>query len=215
VFASTASNDEDVERLLLRAAREYKHAARLTFRVGPSTLPALETRLARDGFERSEAIVLILDGPLHAEPGPFEIRPVDDDTTWQAYSELKSLDWSEQSPAATDSAIPHEFVLASRLKSPPVRYFLAFEDRLAVGYCNAWEGLEGMGQVEDLFVRPSHRRRGIATALIHRCVETARERGAGPMVIVVNPANTAKAMYAAMGWQPVAICREYGKAPTP
>lgn len=215
VFDATVSNAEDVERLLARAAREYEHAARLTFRVGPFTPPALEARLALEGYERTKAIVLILEGPLRAEARPFEIRPVDEDTTWQAYSNLKSLDWSEQSPTVKenekDLAIPRGFVLASRLKSPPVRYFLAFEHGRAVGYCNTWEGLDGMGQVEDLFVHPSYRHRGIATALIHHCIQAARAMGAGPMVIVVNAANTVKTMYAAMGWRPVAICREYGK----
>jgi GNAT superfamily N-acetyltransferase len=217
VFAATASNTESVERLLARAVLEYKHAARLTFRISPFTPPVLEARLALEGYERTEAIVLILEGPLRVEARPFEIRLVADDTTWQAYSDLKSLDWSEQAPTAKDQAkdlaVSRGFVLASRLKSPPVRYFLAFDDGRAVGYCNVWEGLDGMGQVEDLFVQRSHRHRGIATALIHHCTQTARALGAGPMVIVVNAANTAKTMYAAMGWRPVAICREYGKAP--
>src|SRR5262245_55809275 len=67
VFDATVSNTEDVERLLVRAGREYEHAARLTFRVGPFTPPALEARLALEGYERTEALVLVLEGPLHAE----------------------------------------------------------------------------------------------------------------------------------------------------
>ena len=88
---------------------------------------------------------------------------------------------------------------------------LAYQDGQAVGYFSAWEGLDGVGQVEDLFVLSSYRHRGIATALIHSCVGAARARGAGPVVIVTEVTNTSKTMYAALGWQPVAICRQYGK----
>ena len=218
VFGATASDPDDVERLLSRAASEYAHAARLTFRVDPFTPSALEARLALEGYERSEALVLLLDGPIRAKVRPFEIRPVEDEMAWRAYTELKSLDWREHAPAGRkdeeDAATGRALASTGRLKCPPVRYVLAYEDGRAVGYCNTWEGLDGMGQVEDLFVHSSYRHRGIATALIIHCVEAARALGAGPMVIVVNATNTAKTMYAAMGWRPVAICREYGKRPS-
>lgn len=32
---------------------------------------------------------------------------------------------------------------------------------------------------------------------------------AGPVVIVVHQANTAKQMYVGLGWQPIAMCRQY------
>ncbi len=213
VFGATASDPHAVERLLSRAAREYAHATRLTFRVDPFTPSAFEARLALEGYERSEALVLVLDGTIRAKARPCEIRPVEDDMTWDAYTELKSLDWREHAPTGEDAAIGRALASSSRLKCPPVRYVLAYEEGRAVGYCNTWEGLDGMGQVEDLFVHPSYRHRGIATALIVHCVESARALGAGSIVIVANATDTAKTMYGAMGWQPVAICREYGKGP--
>ena len=48
-------------------------------------------------------------------------------------------------------------------------------------------------------------------ALIHRCVADARERGAGPIVIVAGPDDTPKNMYAALGFRPVAVTRHYWK----
>ena len=63
---------------------------------------------------------------------------------------------------------------------------LVYADGQPVGHCNAWEGIDGIGQVEDLFVHPKDRRRGIATALLSACVSLARQRGAGPVVIVVD-----------------------------
>ena len=215
VFGATASDPDDVERLLLRADREYAHATRLTFRVDPFTPSAFEARLALEGYERTEALVLLLDGTIRDKARPFEIRPVEDEMQWRAYTKLKSLDWREHAPPGRedgeDAAIGRALASSSRLKCPPVRYVLAYEDGRAVGYCNTWEGLDGVGQVEDLFVHPSYRHRGIGTALIVHCVDSARALGAGPIVIVASASNTAKAMYVAMGWQPVATCREYGK----
>ncbi|OGO52256.1 MAG: hypothetical protein A2148_06360 [Chloroflexi bacterium RBG_16_68_14] len=78
-------------------------------------------------------------------------------------------------------------------------------------YCSSWEGIDGVGQVEYLFTHPEYRHRGLATALIHRSVADCRERGAGHVVIVADPADTPKQMYAAMGFRPVAIKRSYWK----
>jgi ribosomal protein S18 acetylase RimI-like enzyme len=215
VFRIRASQPHDIERLLARAVREYAHATRLTFRVDPSTPAQFEARLALDGYEREEALVMLLDGQLRRATRDFDIRPIEDEAAWRAYTELKCVDWSEH--AACRSRDPEDmttaFGLASsnRLKCPPVRYVLAYEDGRAIGYCNAWEGPDGVGQVEDLFVHPKYRRRGIATALIHECVASARRRGAGPVVIVADPTDTPKQAYAALGWQPLAIVRQYGK----
>jgi predicted N-acetyltransferase YhbS len=68
-----------------------------------------------------------------------------------------------------------------------------------------------MAQVEDLFVDEAYRHRGLATSLIHHCVRKRREAGAGPVVIVADPTDTPKRMYAAMGFAPVAVSRGYWK----
>jgi len=213
-----ASQPRDIEQLLDRAALEYAHAARLTFRVDPFTPAAFEARLLFEGYEQEEALVMLLDGPLRRATRRVDIRPIEDEAAWQAYTELKGMDWSEQAPRrrhdVEDMTIGLGLAASNRLKCPPVRYALAYEDDRAIGHCSAWEGLDGVGQVEDLFVHPAYRRRGIATALIHACVASARTCGAGPVVIVADPADTPKQAYAALGWQPVAICRQYGKRPS-
>jgi predicted GNAT family acetyltransferase len=70
-------------------------------------------------------------------------------------------------------------------------------------------GADGVGQVEDLYVEPEVRHRGLATALIHRAVADCRARGAGPVLIVADASDTPKAMYAAMGFRPLAVERKY------
>lgn len=65
--------------------------------------------------------------------------------------------------------------------------------------------------VEAWSIMAEFKRRGIATALVHHCVADARACGAGPVVAVTDAADTPKHMYAAMGFRPVAILRDYLK----
>ena len=50
-----------------------------------------------------------------------------------------------------------------------------------------------------------------ARALIHHGVAEARRDGARPVVIVADPADTPKRMYATLGFRPVAVKRDYLK----
>jgi ribosomal protein S18 acetylase RimI-like enzyme len=215
VFGMTASTDDEIEQLLSLVSSEYAHTAQITFRTDPFTPPTVEARLELEGFDRSDALILLLEGPPRRQAMRVDLRLVEDEVAWRAYAELKLMDWREYSRRSNedqeDVAIPFGLASSSRLKCPPVQYVLAYADGRPVGHCNAWEGSDGIGQVEDLFVHPAYRRRGFATALLHECVTRARARGAGPVVIVVDPTNTAKDMYAALGWQPIALCRQYGR----
>jgi predicted GNAT family acetyltransferase len=92
-----------------------------------------------------------------------------------------------------------------------VQYWLAFVHGEPVAYFNSWAGIDGVGQVEDLFTHPDYRRRGVATALIHHCVAECRRQGAGPVVIVADPTDTPKQIYSAMGFRPIAVCTHYLK----
>ena len=74
---------------------------------------------------------------------------------------------------------------------------------------SAWDGVDGAGQVEDVFVEPEYRHRGLATALIHRGVADCRERGSSAVVIVADAGDTPQTMYAAMGFRHVATKRRY------
>jgi Predicted acetyltransferase len=92
-----------------------------------------------------------------------------------------------------------------------VQYWLACDGKRAIAYLNSWEGIEGVGQVEDLFVHPDYRKRGIATSLLHHCVAQCRARGAGPIVIAADPTDTPKNIYARLGFRPVAWLSKYLK----
>jgi GNAT superfamily N-acetyltransferase len=209
-----ASTPDEIERLLARAEREFAGVPHRRFDVDFATPPAFEARLALEGYQRIDALVMLLEGDLTGEAKPHDIRPVDSDPAWEAYAALHAIDWreyEERSDEPESPSVAAAMYRSRRAKSPPVRYWLAYVDGEPRAYFSSWEGPDGVGQVEDLFAHPDFRHRGLATALIHRCVADCRERGAGPVVIVADPDDTPKRMYAAMGFRPVAIKRSYWK----
>jgi GNAT superfamily N-acetyltransferase len=98
-----------------------------------------------------------------------------------------------------------------RRKSPDVQYFIARVDDVDCGFFSAWPGANGVGQVEDLFTLAGYRGQGIGTALLAACVDDARARGAGPIIICARTEDTPKQMYAAMGFRPLCVQHGYLK----
>jgi ribosomal protein S18 acetylase RimI-like enzyme len=213
-FGINAATAAALDRLMDEARDRFSHAARVTFRCDPFTPPIVEARLALDEFERRESLVMLLEGSLSGTPSGATIREAKRPQDWADYRRLKEIDWLEHATRLgidSDVELPRELAASNAVKCPPACYFLAYDADRPVGFCQAWEGIGGCGQIEDLFVEPSSRRRGIATALLQACVAEARSRGAGPVVLVADPADTPKQMYARLGWRPIAVCRQYGK----
>jgi GNAT superfamily N-acetyltransferase len=213
-----AATPGEIDALLDRARREYAHCHHLRFDVDPSTPPEFEARLQLDGYVAGEGLVSILEGDLVGHARTFDIREVGDASGWTAYGALKALNWAESRERMGQQPQPdvgRRFVAAERGKSPPRRYWLALIDGAPQGFLSSWEGTARVGQVEDLFVHPEYRHRGLATALLHHCVADCRAHGAGPVAIVADPTDTPKQIYAAMGWRPVAVIRQYRIATNP
>lgn len=215
IYNVTATTPDEIESVLARAEREYAHAAAITFRVDLRTPTAFLARLALDGYATSDSLLMLLEDELCGSPKPFEIRPIASDSEWSAYFELKRADWREHAPRVGEDpaniVVPDGLSATNKLKCPPVRYFLAYADSEPRAFFNAWEGTDGIGQVEDLFTHPDWRHRGLASALLHHCVADARGYGAGPIAIVCDPTDTPKDMYAAMGFRPIALNRQFTK----
>ncbi len=210
----TASTPDEIARLLARVETEFEHCAHRRYHADFMTPPALEARLQLDGFQVSNSLVMLLEGVLRGTAKPCDIRAVEGDAAWEAFFALNKHDWQEYAARlgkSDDATTGVDLARSQVAKSPPVRYWLAYADGEARGYFNSWEGIDGVGQVENLFVQAEYRHRGLATALIHHCVDDARAHGAGPIVIVADATDTPKQMYAAMGFRPVAIKREYLK----
>ena len=63
---------------------------------------------------------------------------------------------------------------------------MAEEDGSVVGFAT-WAEADGTIDLEDLFVDPDYRRRGIASALVRRITEVLRARGAARLEVTANP----------------------------
>jgi len=214
VAAVSASTPEQIDCLLARVEREYAHTAHREFGIDFRTPPAFVARLLLDGYNRRDALVMVLEGELRARPADIEIRPVQTEDDWRDYAALKKLDWLEHErriKKAPEPAVGDSLYAVARLKQPPVQYWFACLKGRPLAYFNSWGGIDGVGQVEDLFTHPRFRHRGLATALIHHCVLQCRRNGAGPVVIAADPTDTPKEMYAATGFRPVAVYSHYLK----
>ena len=77
------------------------------------------------------------------------------------------------------------------------RTYVAEEDGTVVGFAS-WAQVGDIIELEDLFVDPDWRRRGIAAALVTRIVDVLRARGARCLEVIANP--HAQEFYSAMGF---------------
>ena len=77
------------------------------------------------------------------------------------------------------------------------RTYIAEEDGSVVGFAT-WAMADGVTELEDLFVDPDWRRRGIATALLSRIADVLREQGVRCLEVTANP--DAQGFYEAAGF---------------
>jgi GNAT superfamily N-acetyltransferase len=66
------------------------------------------------------------------------------------------------------------------------RTHVAEQDGTVVGFAT-WAEADGTIDLEDLFVDPDYRRRGIAAALVRRIAEVLRARGVQRLEVTANP----------------------------
>lgn len=208
-----AESPEEIEQLLRRVELEFAATKVIKFNLDYDSPTPFEARLLLEGYENPRAdLIMVLDGPLPPASRHFEIAQIDDDSGWEAFTGLKDLEeYLRNTGQADEPGVADQMTILAMSKAPPVRYWLAYVDGIARGFFSSWSGLDRMGQVEDLFVHSDFRHRGIATALMQRCGADCRDSGAKPVVIVCDADDTPKDMYAAMGFQPVAVKRGYTK----
>jgi GNAT superfamily N-acetyltransferase len=205
---------KEIEEFLDAVEREYPNSSHRRFEVDYRTPPEFPARLAVEGYERDDGMIMLLEGDLIGTAPEYDIRLVDTDADWEAYWELLLADWHEHNDRTKRDAsddVARRMLESHRSKAPPMKYFMAYVKEKPVAYFNSWEGIDGIGQVESLFTHPKYRNKGIARALIHTCVEQARTDGAKQIVIAADPTDTPKQLYFRMGWRPVAIVSHYLK----
>lgn len=88
------------------------------------------------------------------------------------------------------------------------------EDETVRGYVVAWYVLDE-GEIANLAVAPTARRRGIGSMLLDAALATARTRGAIAVYLEVRDSNeSARSLYASRGFVQVTRRRRYYRYPT-
>ena len=213
---------DGLEDLLATVERHAGAAGHRCFKLDPLADPAVEARLILEGYEPRAELQLLLTGELtppeparrdRTAPPNVAIRPVSTGADWAGLARLIRADHEESAArngrVCWEQAVTDQMLDQKRLKAPDVTFFLASYDGRDCGFFSSWPGVGGVGKVEDLFTLPGFRHRGVATALIRHAVADARRRGAGPVLIGADPADTPKRMYAALGFRPVLVYRSY------
>ena len=91
------------------------------------------------------------------------------------------------------------------------RTHVAEHDGSVVGFAT-WAKTTGTLELEDLFVDPGYRRRGIGTALLNRITQVLRARGAERLEVTANP--HALGFYRAAGFTDCGVAEtQFGAAP--
>jgi ribosomal protein S18 acetylase RimI-like enzyme len=79
--------------------------------------------------------------------------------------------------------------------------FLAEVGGAPAGFAIASRSRPDIGHVDDLFVRPAHRRRGVAAAILRELARAFRERGVEHVALDVDAGNeTARTLYESFGF---------------
>jgi len=180
-------------------------------------LPATcEAQLVLDGYQsQNELVMLALETELQRRGSDVSIRAAVSEADFRSLEELQWLDHQEEFRLGFhppwERSVTARLAAAKRQKAPHVRYFIASVGDVDCGFFSAWGGIDGVGQVEDLFMHPDFRGQGIAMALIAHCVDDARAHGADVVLVGARANDTPKQMYAALGFRPLCVQRSYFK----
>jgi GNAT superfamily N-acetyltransferase len=208
-----AHDPSEIAEVLDRAERAFAHARHRLFVVDPLTPPEFVARLALDDYsELTPTIQLVLDGALRGEPRPLDIRPALDDEDWLVIEGLLAEDHGEGARShgrTLPAEVTRAMVASFRKKAPACSFFVGRVGRVDCAYGAAVLCEDGVGMVEDLFTLAPYRRRGVATALIAHLVAHLRARGATAIAIGAHADREPKRLYAALGFSPVCLTREY------
>ena len=213
----TASTPEEIAHLSERVEVEFEGFRHRCFYVDRDTPVEFEAWLLMEGYQRTDSLVMVLTDELRGTPKPHEIHLVETEADWQGLYDLTALADREFDPSARQTDIERspdardERIAAMQSISPPVRYWLAYAEGAPSAFFSSWMSTDGIAVLDDLYTHPDYRRRGLATALIHHCVADSRARGAGPVALETDPADTPRHMYAAMGFRPLSVSHEYLK----
>jgi ribosomal-protein-alanine N-acetyltransferase len=198
-----ASSAKEIERLLADAEEVYGGTPHRRFDLDPLTPPQVEAAFTFGDYKLSTALLMVLEGEPCGRPADVPMSPV---RTAEDSAALRELMIMFKAPhfgeALAGKASDH--VIAK----PGITWWLAKWQGQPAGFLSGWLH-SGLCFLEDLFVHPDFRNRGIATALLHHVTRELRARGGGAAFLEAVVDDTPKEMYRRMGFRPLALLREY------
>ncbi|HEX6724736.1 MAG TPA: GNAT family N-acetyltransferase [Gaiella sp.] len=160
-----------------------------------------ETELASAGFELSRDTVLAASALRPPARGvEAELRPLAGDEDWRQALELRIACLPDDEHYTEPFVRAHLAGSRALCERGSATWFGAFEHgalRSALGVVSDGDGLARFQMVET---HPEARRRGLATALVHRAGRAALDAGAETLVIVADPAYHAIDLYRSVGF---------------
>ena len=104
--------------------------------------------------------------------------------------------------------------LEEELSNDTAYFFTALDGEKVIGYIGLYIVCESCF-VSNIAVFPEYRRKGVATALIERACECAKEHGTDFISLEVRPSNvSALALYEKLGFEEMGLRKNYYRNPT-
>jgi GNAT superfamily N-acetyltransferase len=200
--------EPDPAAFLEAAEAAYAHCAHRAVRFDPRAPGgALEAELLQRGYQCELFLLMALAGVPHGMPGDARVADVETEDDWATFARLKQAEFDETHLNLPGTAWRDHL----RRKSPPATTWIASRGDEPVGLFSSLVHGE-VAMLEDLFVLPSARRRGVATTLVAHAVERAHRAGASLCFLSARADDTPKEMYARMGFAPVGVTRSLLRA---
>ncbi len=196
----------DADRWADVFAREIPGATHLTLGVDGTEGDAGDAaELARLGVTVEVDTVLTATRltPPARPPAGATIRPLAGDDDWGAAFELRLAAHGEQDAPADQRQYVRRKLAEERALCDAGHgvWFGVFVDGRLGASAGLFADADGLGRFQSVETHPEHRRRGLASALVHRLGGWGRtELGARTLVIVADPEYHALRLYRALGF---------------
>lgn len=210
-----AAGAEDTKALVDAAEATYAGLPNSCFYVHSGEAVEVEAELLMRGYRFATFMSMLLEGELVCSPPDRELRRIETAADWAEYERLVAQNWREgleRTGHQYDPTIVAEVMTQAHLKADGgVRYWLAGIDGTACGFLQTYHDGAGMGIVEDVYTDPAYRHQGLASALMRASVDDLRADGAALVLLAVDPSDSPRHMYAAMGFRPLSVWRPFSR----
>jgi GNAT superfamily N-acetyltransferase len=211
----TAETETEIDAVFAAMEAHLAHTKCRIVHTDGFTSDAFLARLALHGFEEKFVVIqMALQGEVAHRGGPIELAPVTDEADWNALLKLVLADHAEGRRTG-GMILPPEFsaemVASYRAKSAAFHFHLAVSDGIPVAFGAYAIAPGGVGIIDELFTLPSVRRQGFATGIIAEFADRLRAAGCETIFIGALVNETAKHLYAKLGFRPVGLARTWVK----